>query len=158
MPTDAQIEAAAREIWELTIQGVCSDPDDKTLLEFVARFAGWDDLVWGPASGQLRTRQNVSHSIPDNDAYVPDYLHSVDAWLRDVWPKVEGMLSIDWLIEMVKLHNPNCRRIRPSRETPRFRELRLINADARSRCLALYRALEGRLQRHDQSELGLEKP
>ena len=52
-----------------------ADPDDKTLLEFVARFAGVSEQ-----SG-FNWRINV-----------PDYLHSVDAWLRDVAPKITGSM------------------------------------------------------------------
>lgn len=105
-----------------------TDPTDKELLEFVARFAGWRDL-------QLRGRSILFGKQDTAIEYeIPDYLRSVDAWLRDVWPVVhKHRLADKWHRAFLDLDIG-----RSSADD--------VNADARSRCLALYRALEGKLQ------------
>lgn len=96
------------------------DPTDKELLEFVARFVGWDSIEYTILGKPMESTSG---------RLIPDYLNSVDAWLRDVWPKVEAqpMLGCLWMAELERIitHGP----------------IRQVNADARSRCLALYRAL-----------------
>lgn len=107
-----------------------TDPTDAELLEFVARFAGWRDFDHGPGKQVWGFTDNTG---PSQWLQVPDYLHSVDAWLRDVWPKIEAIPMLDciWLanLELIITHGP----------------IRHVNADARFRCLALWRALEGKL-------------
>lgn len=86
-----------------------TDTDDNTLMEFVAMFAG--------------------SSIP-----ISDYLGSLDAWHRDIWPIIasDGVLGRNWYPALAGVLN-SCQL------------WDLANADARSRCLALYRALDGKL-------------
>lgn len=108
-----------------------TDPtDDKTLLEWIARFCGWHDLQTQPGV-TLFGCLHPKHPFPSS---VPDYLGSVDAWLRDVWPKIEhkANLKTEWdrLLGAIVLSEFVANR---------------INADARSRCLALWRACEGKL-------------
>lgn len=111
-----------------------TDPTDKTLLEFVARFAGWFELSWskGPL-GEWPEETLVGYYDKYSTSKVPDYLNSVDVWLRDVWPKVFIFRLCDkWMRAYLNDH-------------PAQGSAADMNADARSRCLALYRALEGRL-------------
>lgn len=103
-----------------------SDPDDKTLLEFVARFAGWTELT--SEAGRIYGVP-PSHYKGHCFTELPDYLHSVDAFIMDVWPKMTLNLGAKWIREMSHTHGI----------------AGAANADARSRCLALYRALEGKL-------------
>lgn len=116
-------------------------PDDKTLFEFVARFAGWMDFDRGPTGtgGPVATRAGMA----GRQNAVPNYLRSVDAWLRDVWPKVEALgdqLKFAWL------HNL---------PTPTMDWTQMVNADAKSRCVALWRALDGKLPiTNDKPESG----
>ena len=110
------------------------DPTDAELLEFVARFAGWTELT---------SEAGIVYGVPPSNykghcfTMMPGYLNSVDAWLRDVWPKMlfTAALQQKWMDELERLLvNTNA-----------TWRCRIANADARSRCLALYRALEGQL-------------
>lgn len=102
-----------------------NEPDDKTLLEFVRRFAGWTIADSDRAGSMWITPARDSYVAP---ALVTDYLRSVDAWLSDVVPVLNRTptLRLRWAIEMAEFPDE-------------------LNADARSRCLALYRALNGKL-------------
>lgn len=114
---------------------MASEPDDKTLLEFVARFVGWTKLQFtesGILLSDVRSRQDYS--------IVPDYLSDLNAWHREVWPKVISLGNgIDelWQIELEEL----------LKIAHAGYQNRASNADARQRCLALYRALDGKLPR-----------
>ena len=114
------------------------DPTDKELLEFVARFAGWGNL--GTHDGMFGRSEFLMGWKEGRKMPVPDYLNSVDAWLRDVWPKITqdsdliGGPAHRWYRELCTV----CGAVECA-------EPFIANADARSRCLALYRALEGRL-------------
>lgn len=101
------------------------EPDDRELLEFAARFAGWRELKRYGDRPELCGRHDDYEEVEE----IPDYLNSVDAWLRDVWPKVAAMQFLsEWYSEMnLGTAAANC------------------NASARQRCLALYRALDGKL-------------
>lgn len=106
-------------------------PTDKELLEFVMKF-----------SGKLRpfaSAIDAQACLETGD--VPDYLHSVDAFIRDVWPKVKERptLSRIWLDRFLEYAAE-----RDSADD--------INADARSRCLALYRALDGTLPEQEKRD------
>ncbi len=107
-----------------------TDPTDSELLEFTARFAGFtrigptpqpDGTLWGEFEGRW--------------VLVPDYLHSLDRWNSDVWPKVRNTsIAGQWGFCLDAVLGPQD--AFPSD---------IHNADARSRCLALWRALDGRL-------------
>lgn len=107
-----------------------SDPTDAELLEFVARFVGWTDLEPREQAHEALFGINPAKGLKD---LVPNYVESVDAWLSDVWPKVA---EIGWPLE--------------DRWDDEIKELVggstwKANATARQRCLALYRALDGKL-------------
>ena len=133
-----------------------TDPTDKELLEFVARFAGWTEAdieAWNTYQkiadeyARLPRRESFSGLAVGSRlekaeeklerGHMPNYLHSVDAWLRDVWPKVksEANLPRKWMRQMLHIS-----------ATQNWDSADDVNADARSRCLSLWRALEGRLQ------------
>ena len=107
-------------------------PDDRTLLDFVAQFVGLPLEVPMPMTGRddfTSYRRN-----PD----IPNYLNSVDAWLRDVWPAVTGLQARDWYPKLAKVMD-SCQL------------WELANATARQRCIALWLALEGTLPTCDNS-------
>lgn len=107
------------------------DPDDATLLEFVARFAGW--------SGMELTKDfkpsDLKFGMKDKGPFqqIPDYLGSLDMWHRDVWAKIktDDQLADIWAYDL-------CRAVGPIQGN-------YLNATARERCLALYRCLDGKL-------------
>lgn len=105
-----------------------TDPTDRELLEFVARFAGWTELKWSDPDWVCGF-----HAETNRISVLPNYLHSVDAWLRDVVPVMEKQkkLKESWYMHLLGL----C--IGTSWYT--------ANADARSRCLALWLAWEEKL-------------
>ena len=98
-----------------------SEPTDEELLKFVATFVD-----------HPRTRPGY-RDVYDNDntALIPDYLNSVDAFIRDVVPKMNQEQEDDWVWEFDRIVIGSMGAI--------------INGSARSRCLALYRALDGKL-------------
>ena len=104
-----------------------TDPTDKELLEFVARFVGWDSIEYTILGKPMESTSG---------RLIPDYLNDLNAWHRDVWPKVLELENSDriqkyWFSDMeYRL---------PFTVDRRFAAI--ANADARSRCLALYRAL-----------------
>lgn len=105
-----------------------NDPDDKTLLEFVSRFAGWEN----PRFISKGVWEGTPPGGGFSGAHVPDYLNDLNAWHRDVAPRIEADERLadevqTQLWAMIPYRN------------------KIINADARYRCLALYRALEGKL-------------
>ncbi len=112
-----------------------TDPDDKTLLEFTARFCGWREVMFYGGRPELCGRHDDYEEVEQ----IPDYLHSVDAWLSDVWPKVKDSGIMHRVASFV-LHKSGY----DGRGQLNFVEVGL-DADARSRCLALYRALDGTL-------------
>ena len=107
------------------------DPTDEELLEFVAMFVGWTDLQW--ANRYLRSNApdaTLGGWRDGKGMKIPDYLNSLDAFARDVWPKIreDQSLRVKWIWGFDTLDICD-----------------LMNADARSRCLALWRALDGKL-------------
>lgn len=113
-----------------TTRGQQLKPTDAELLEFVARFAGLKYVLIEKDGTVTHQLENDSRDYP-----VPDYLNSLDAWHRDVWPKIhDDRYEVDWWAELVELigNVGGC-------------DWKYANADARSRCLALWRALDGKL-------------
>jgi hypothetical protein len=105
-----------------------TDPTDAELLEWIARFAGWRNFKQRTIAG---SRPIGVFGNEEEHRGVPDYLNSVDVFLADVWPKIKGgIVEWDWCDELELLHEGT---------------IDLINASARSRCFALYRALDGKL-------------
>lgn len=110
-----------------------SDPGDAALLGFAAAFVGWRDLT--SRGGQWEGIRRGY--IMDNWLQVPDYLGDLNAWHRDVWQRVrtiEGGASIEdaWFNAARENEGPGL-------------VSSLMNISARSRCLALYIALDGKL-------------
>ncbi len=103
-----------------------TDPTDAELHEFVAHFVGYKNL-WRDKSDQSIWSREPGGSVP-----VPDYLHDLNAWHRDVWPKINTKLHRDccWLY-LMRLCNHDV--------------FATANSDARTRCLALWLALGGKL-------------
>jgi hypothetical protein len=103
------------------------DPDDKTLSRFIAEFVGWrrfddaQDPGWNQPDGMF------TYCDP------PDYINSVDAWLRDVMPVVKKHYKLDQKLNFVLT------------EQILDGVLWGWECSAKHRCLALYRALEGKL-------------
>ena len=137
-----------------------TDPTDAELLEFVARFAGWTDREIANWRSYLKIMSEY-YELPRKESFsglailpklekaeaklenghMPDYLNSVDAWLSDVWPKVmeidpRGTFAADWVLKLDRV-------VDNKKYAPPY--ALAVNATARQRCLALYRALEGKL-------------
>lgn len=99
-----------------------NDPSDKELEEFIVAFSGWKP------TGIVRDMNDVA--FPEQP---PRYLYDLNAWLRDVVPRLNSLpfyLQSKWDDEL-------CLRTGGGGWK--------ANADARSRCLALWRALGGKL-------------
>ncbi len=112
-----------------------TDPTDAELHEFVAHFVGYKNL-WRDKSDQSIWSREPGGSVP-----VPDYLHDLNAWHRDVWGKIEttnAWLSAEWSFAMDDIYGDG-------------NHAKKHNADARSRCLALWRALGGKLPERSES-------
>lgn len=107
-----------------------TDPDDRKLLEFVAAFAGWTNLREHPESGHFIGTDPHGFYI-----LCTDYTKTLDGWHRDVWPKISAdhKTVYVWHGTMVNDYE---------RE---LGQAGIMNATARQRCLALYRALDGKL-------------
>ncbi len=111
-----------------------TDPTDFDLLEFVARFVGWEHLKWmnSPISGAWLAGDGL---IRDPDGEVPDYLHDLNAFSHDCFPKIrEKMLEHKWATAL-QLHCTGT--------IAAF----IANASAREKCLALWHVLQ-----HDDGE------
>ena len=112
------------------------DPTDAVLFRFVAEFCGWRNVSWND-----KIRFWEGDPIGNPRTYLPDYLGSVDAWLRDVWPKVVGKKRQTNWFYCLEFFVP---------EDVERRFAFAANASARARCLALYRALSGVLPKETQ--------
>jgi hypothetical protein len=113
------------------------DPDDKVLLEFVRQFAGWKPGR-GSTAGLWERPVGAVYCTGES---IPDYLHDLNAWHKDVWPKIleidpRGTFAADWVLKLDKV-------IDKTKYAPPYAIA--VNADARARCLALWRALDGQL-------------
>lgn len=106
-------------------------PTDAELLEFMAEFVGWTELGHPLNKPEMLWGYSPHHDRCHKRA-VLDYLSSVDLWLRDVWPKIseDRQLEARWFAYVLN---------------PFAIIAHAINATARDRCLALYRALDGKL-------------
>ncbi len=116
-----------------------TDPDDKTLLEFVARFAGWRNLEFHSCEPAILMMTHFSGIGPEdcNESMVPDYTRTLDGFHRDVWPKIKDKpIEWDWANRLAKIYSLT---------------VEMVNASARNRCLALWRALAGKLPTTDES-------
>lgn len=105
-----------------------TDPTDEELLRFIAAFAGWKNL-----------REHESGHLCGEDpagfcnVLLPDYTKTLDGFHRDVWPKIDTKQKrCLWDIELASI-------VRSEIIADR------VNAPARERCLALWRALDGKL-------------
>jgi hypothetical protein len=100
-----------------------TEPDDRQLLEFIAMFVGWEFHPSTREFGWLGAEENCSK--------IPDYLNDLNAWHGDVWARIdqEHDLKKKW---WGCLHS----------EGYAWDD---ANATARERCLALWRALNGKL-------------
>lgn len=127
-----------------------NEPTDAQLLEFTARFVGWTSLQdedtaiksrWDSSDAQTCCHQLCGRrpeGVHDRDV-VPDYLHDLNAWNRDVVPALEKLMKKAreaWYMHLLGLCT----------DTSWY----TANADARSRVLALYRALDGRLPEQEK--------
>ncbi len=66
---------------------------------------------------------------------IPDYLTDLNAWHNDVWPRIKWRRPVFvgvWLIAL---------RTAIGNDSPQ----EIVNADARSRCVALWNTLDGKL-------------
>lgn len=107
------------------------DPGDAALLGFAAAFVGWRDLTSRGGQWEGIRRGYVM----DNWIRVPDYVNDLNAWHRDVWPKIArdgDDLKRYWFIKLGLI-------------VPGTPYSDKANASARERCLALYNALGGKL-------------
>jgi hypothetical protein len=126
------------------------DPTDAELIPFIAKFTGWTDkdLKAWDAYKKILDEWNA---LPRRESFsglavgerleraqekleqgeMPDFLHSVDAFLLNVWPRASRTCSLRWSEELIKLVGD--------------RGDQLATASARSMCLALWRALDGKL-------------
>lgn len=106
-----------------------TDPTDVELWKFIAEFVGWYDLFWTGSQFNGRTSEMQGRLFK-----VPGYLNSVDSFIRDVVPKIE---------QQKKLTSKWCSRLQDI--VGWYAIAPLMNASARQRCLALHRALDGKL-------------
>lgn len=114
-----------------------SEPDDKTLLEFVARFAGWTYVreYTGYGFDELAFLVSVWKRGTERTQTLPDYVGDLNVWHCEVWPKIaaDHATVLGWYAKMTNDF------------APALGEAGILNADARQRCLSLYRALDGKL-------------
>ncbi len=119
------------------------NPSDEELLRFIATFAGWHRLHMGKVHGgedgseYLCGFQTEKETVFEWSQQVPDYLHDLNAWHRDVWPKISTLTVGRWMADLRNILKDGAPSV-------------LTNADACYRCLALWRALDGKLP--DRSE------
>lgn len=116
-----------------------NDPTDKELLEFVARFVGWTEIKWDIACGAW----GMGPDVVRKNKPTPEYLIDLNAWHRDVWPKIAKQtrtIDLAWAWHKRLAIIVDGMAIDSEAHGPWN-----ANADARSRCLALWRALDGRL-------------
>jgi len=110
-------------------------PNRNQLWMFIAKFAGHNHVKFRRHKDGLWAIKILGQGSkgPIKDIYqVPNYLESLDAWLRDVWPKIKPNQDLvdSWVYEVY--FSP----LNPQHDTH-------LNASAYVRCLALYDALEG---------------
>lgn len=106
------------------------EPTDSELWKFVAEFVGRFSGIRETGTGLLL--YNVRSKTDWQP--VPEYLESLDAWHSDVWTKFKANKSSTcvWKTELARIIASDIIADR-------------VNASARERCLALWRALDGKL-------------
>ena len=104
-----------------------TDPRDAELEAFITKFVDWKPCEF--------IKDFTGKTLPQ---YPPRWLVDLNAWHSQVWPKINHQSALRgmWADEMMFM---GCWGDDPSRVSV------VMNANAKSRCLALYRALEGKL-------------
>lgn len=110
------------------------DPDDTTLSEFMFRFVGWERE--NPDNPYWWVRENHNTSLRE---CIPNYLEDLNVWMKDIWPKICTLgIQYDVCHHVLNINGYD------GRGTYNFVQVGL-EASAKDRCLALYRALQGQL-------------
>ena len=112
-------------------------PDEKTLCEFVAKFVGWRPAEpdrYGP-----RWIAPNGGNYPEDGQHPPNFTRDLNAWHQWVAPVIETQnKSMPWLGALQDLCGKWI--------------INWVNADAGTRCQALWNTLEGKLP--EESENG----
>ena len=106
------------------------NPTDAELLRFVAEFVGFRDIEQRKIGDVLSTMGYRSDGPYGYEA-APDYLNDLNAWHRDVVPKMDSCnLRDDWIIQLDNICDT---------------WFASMNSTSRQRCEALWLALDGKL-------------
>ena len=156
---DEREEMAHRVIKQRAVEfrtasgGAMKDLTDDELLRFVAEFAGWENGT-GRVVGLVKKPDGSGYVMPCN---IPNYLGSVDAFIRDVVPKMIQMKlekRIEFSVCLGRVIEDRTEVGPRSEEGHGYDGCLVTNfaglwnatsiATAHDRCLALYRACGGK--------------